>query len=99
MNILLIQGAQCSWVVTWRVDYLHYPHMTYPMWQKFNPHGGHMGRLTVKRDWPSTGVFVEHFGYFYCKYESVVSLGCPMLLGSYLEGKLGPLPLSYVTKI
>ena len=26
------------------------PHMTYLTWQKFNPRGGHMGRLKVKRD-------------------------------------------------
>ena len=44
-------------------------------------------------------VFFKHFGYFECKYDSIVSIGCPMLLGGYLEGRLGPLPLSYVTKI
>ena len=62
--------------------------MTYSTRQKFNPRGGHMGRLTVKRDWPSTWVFFNHFGYFECKYESVISLGCPVLLGGYLEGRL-----------
>ena len=43
-------------------------------------------------------VFFEHFGYFESKYEFVVSSGCPMLVGDYLEGRLGPLPLSYVAK-
>ena len=31
------------------------------------------------------GVFFKHFGYFECNYESVVSSGCPVLLGGYLE--------------
>ena len=47
MSLLLVHGAQYSWVVTWMVDQVHYP---YPTWQKFNSHGGHMGKLTVKRD-------------------------------------------------
>ena len=68
--------------------------------EKCNPRGGHMERLTVKRDWSSTRVFFKHFVYFDYKYEPVVSSGYAMLLGGYLEGKLGPLlPLSYVTKI
>ena len=67
--------------------------------EKFNPRDSHMERLTVKRDWPSTQIFFKHFGYFEYKYESVVSSGYPMLLGGYLEGKLGPLPLSYLAKI
>ena len=32
--------------------------LPYPMWQKFNPRGGHMSKLMVKRDLPSTeGIF------------------------------------------
>ena len=51
-----------------------------------------MGRLTVKRDWPSIGVFFKHFYYFECTYEPIISSGCSMLLGVYLEGVLGSLP-------
>ena len=82
-----------------RLGPLYFP---YSMWQKFNPRGSHMGRLTVKRDWPSTRVFFKHFDHFKCKYEPVVSSGCSLLLGGYLEGRLGPLPphdISYVAKI
>ena len=68
--------------------------LTYPTWQKFNPHGGHMGRLTERSnvsDRPLE-VFFKHFGYFECKYGPVVSSGCPMHLGGHLEGRLSPLP-------
>ena len=73
--------------------------MTNLTWKKFNPRGGHMERLMVKHNGTSTRVFFEHFGYFEYKYEPVISSGCPMLLGGYLEGRLDPLPLSYVAKV
>ena len=66
--------------------------MTYLTWKTFDPRVGHMGRLTVKRDWPSTRGIFKHFGYFECKYEPIGSSGCPVLLGGYLEGRLDPLP-------
>ena len=30
-------------------------------------------------------IFFKHFGYFECKYESIVSSGCLVLLGGYLR--------------
>ena len=58
-----------------------------------------MGKLRSNVIDRPLGVFFKHFGYFEYKYEPVVSSGCPILLGGYFEGRLGPLPLSYVAKI
>ena len=38
------------------------------------------------------GYFLKQFDHFECKYESVVSSGCPVLLGGYLKGRLDTLP-------
>ena len=49
--------------------------------------------------WPSNvidrqvRVKFDHFSYFKVKLESVVNLGCPVLHGGYLKGKLESLPL------
>ena len=42
------------------------------------------------------GVFFKHLGYFEYRYGPVVSSECSVLLGGYLEGRLGLLPLDNI---
>ena len=37
-------------------------------------------------------VKLDHFGYFKGKIVPVVSLGCSLVQGGYLKGKIGSLP-------
>ena len=42
-------------------------------------------------------VKLDHFGYFKGKIVPSVSLGCPVVQGGYLKGKIGPLPKNLIS--
>ena len=44
-------------------------------------------------------VKLGHFGYFKGKIVPCVSLGCPVVQGGYLKGKIEPLPNKYSSEL